>query len=105
MENKISDNPIDYQTPNSLACIWSMMLPGLGQLMKGQVMSGIFWAIFTGGGYFAYFWPGLMCHVLCILDAAFSRDQGSLLGLSGWKKVAATTFLAILLISYIYFRN
>ncbi len=105
MENKISENPIDYQTPNSLASVWSMMLPGLGQLMKGQVLAGIFWAFFTAGGYFAYFWPGLLCHSLCVLDAAFNKGEGSFLGLHGWKKVVAYLLFVAALLSYIYFRN
>lgn len=106
MENNfIQKNPIDYKTPNSLASIWSMMLPGLGQLMKGQVMGGLFWAFFTAGGYFAYFWPGLILHLLCVLDAAFSKGSGSFLTLVGWKQKLAFVCLLLFLLSYIILRN
>lgn len=106
MDNKVSANPIDYKIPNSLAAIWSMMLPGLGQLLKGRVMPGIFWAFLVAGGYFAYFWPGLTLHALCILDAGFYKgEEGSYLSLDSWYKRLAFLGLVVLLISYVYFRN
>lgn len=106
MGNNLSnDNPIDYKTPNSLAAIWSMMLPGLGQLMKGQVMPGLFWAFLTAGGYFAYLWPGLILHLLCVLDAALSKGDGSFLALKGWKQKLGFIFLLAFLLAYIVFRN
>lgn len=80
MENK---NPVDYIAPNSIAAIWSMMLPGLGQLLKGRVMPGIFWALLVGCGYFLYLWPGLTLHALCIVDAAFNKGEGKFLHLLG----------------------
>lgn len=99
------DNPVDYKTPNSIAAIWSMMLPGLGQLLKGRVMPGIFWAILVGGGYFAYFWPGLFFHALCILDAAFYKGEGSFLSLESWPKRIGFLLMVAFLLGYIYYRN
>lgn len=98
-------NPVDYKTPNSLAAIWSMMLPGLGQLMKGRIMPGIFWAILVAGGYYSFFWPGLTLHALCILDAGFYKGEGSLLDLDSWWKRLGFLGMISLLIAYIYFRN
>lgn len=98
-------NPVEMKVDNSIAAIWSMMLPGLGQLMKGQVMPGIFWAFFVGFGYFAFFWPGLIIHALCILDAAFSKGENSLISLNSvWKKILFAA-LIIMLLAYIVFRN
>lgn len=31
------ENPVNHKVDNSIAAIWSMMLPGLGQLMKGRL--------------------------------------------------------------------
>jgi hypothetical protein len=92
-----SHNPVDYETPNSLAAVWSMMLPGLGQMMKGQIMPGILWAFMTAGGYYSFFWPGITMHTLCVLDAAFNKGQ----------KITKWQFLVLipLLLSYIFYRN
>lgn len=104
METK-SNNPIEYKTPNALAAIWSMMLPGLGQMMKGRIMPGIFWSVLVAGGYYAYFWPGITMHALCILDAAFYQGDGSFLSLDSWKKRFAFLGLIVSLLAYIYYRN
>ena len=100
-----SNNPIEYKIPNNLAAMWSMMLPGLGQLLKGQAMPGIFWAIAVGGGYFSYMWPGLIFHALCILDAGFSEGKDSFFKLNTWQKKLG--FLATIagLLTYIWIRN
>lgn len=95
----------DHKVDNSIAAVWSMMLPGLGQLMKGQIMPGIFWALLTGFGYFTYFWPGLFIHAFCILDAAFNKGDNSWIGLNTWPKRLTFLGLIILLIGYIYYRN
>ncbi len=100
-----SSNPIEYETPNSLAAIWSMMLPGLGQMMKGRIMAGIVWGALVSSGYFAYFWPGLVFHALCILDAAFYKGQGSLMSLDTWPKRLGFLGLIAFLLLYIYYRN
>lgn len=100
-----SSNPIEYDTPNSLAAIWSMMLPGLGQMMKGRIMAGIVWGALVSSGYFAYFWPGLVFHALCILDAAFYKGQGSLMSLDTWPKRLGFLGLIGFLLLYIYYRN
>lgn len=100
-----TNNPIDYKTPNALAAIWSMMLPGLGQMMKGRIMPGIFWAVLVSAGYFAFFWPGLAFHALCILDAAFYQGDGSFMSLDSWPKRIGFISLIAFLMAYIWFRN
>ena len=73
--------------------------------MKGQIMPGIFWALLTGFGYFSFFWPGLIIHGLCILDAAFNKGENLWIGADTlWKKIVFG-FLIIALISYIIYRN
>ena len=103
--NEITKNPIDYETPNSLAAVWSMMMPGLGQLMKGRVMPGLFWAFFVAGGYFSYFWPGLTLHALCILDAAFYKGKGRFLDLDSWPKRFGFLGVVACMLTYIVIRN
>lgn len=105
MENESIKNPVDYVTPNSLAAIWSMMLPGLGQMMKGRAMPGIFWGVFVSCGYFSYFWPGMALHILCILDAAFYRGNGTFISLDTWPKRFSFISIVALLITYVIIRN
>lgn len=100
-----SENPVNTKIDNSIAAIWSMMLPGLGQLMKGQIMPGIIWAFFVGFGYFAFFWPGLFLHALCILDAAFHKGENSWIGFDTVPKKIMFAALIIALIAYIIARN
>ncbi len=82
-----------------------MMLPGLGQMMKDQVMPGIFWAALVAGGYYAFFWPGLVFHALCILDAAFSKGHESMMDLTSWPKRILFVAMIAALVGYIYYRN
>ena len=98
-------NPALHKVDNSVAAIWSMMLPGLGQLMKDQIMPGLFWAVFTGFGYFSYFWPGLFIHALCILDAAFNKGENSWIGFKSMTQKISFGILVLLLLAYIVIRN
>ena len=99
------ENPIEYTTPNSLAAVWSMMLPGLGQMMKGQVLPGIIWAGFVASGYYAFFWPGLIIHGLCILDAGLSKGNESWVDMKTWPRRLLFLALLTFLLGYIYYRN
>lgn len=101
----MSENPVHVKVDNSIAAVWSMMLPGLGQMMKGQIMPGIFWALFVGFGYFSFFWPGLILHGFCILDAAFNKGENLWIGLDTLPKKLAFSALIMMLISYIVYRN
>lgn len=101
----MSKNPVDHEVDNSIAAIWSMMLPGLGQLMKGQIIPGLIWAMAVGGGYFAFFWPGLILHIFCILDAALNKGKNSWIGFDTCSKRIAFGCLVLALIVYIIVRN
>lgn len=101
----MDNNPVHVKVDNSIAAVWSMMLPGLGQLMKGQIMPGIFWALFVGFGYFSFFWPGLILHALCIMDAAFNKGENSWIGLNTIYKKIAFAALVLALLTYIVIRN
>lgn len=103
MENK--SNPVDFTPPSSIAAIWSMMLPGLGQLLKGRVMAGILWALLCACGYFTFFWPGLIIHLLCIIDAGFVQGNNSLLQLDSWPKRIGFFALIVFLLAYTIIRN
>lgn len=90
---------------NALCAIWSMMLPGLGQLLKGQVIPGVIWAVLTGSAYFTFFWPGLMIHAACILDAALNKGPNSWIGVKSWPQRIIIAVIIVALLIYIYIRN
>ncbi len=46
------------------------MIPGAGQMYKGQIGGGLAWLMFTVLGYLMLLIPGVLLHVLCIFDAA-----------------------------------
>jgi TM2 domain-containing membrane protein YozV len=64
--------PIVVTTPpsNGVAAVLSLFLPGAGQMYKGHVGMGIAWLIIVVIGYVALIVPGLILHLICILQAA-----------------------------------
>ena len=92
-------NPVNGYIDNTLAAIFTMMLPGLGQMLKERIIPGLIWAVLVGGGYLVSGWIGLALHVLCILDAAFSGGLSTLLKTTSWKKKCSLILgLSVLLI-------
>lgn len=53
-----------------VAVILSFIIPGLGQLYKGQPINGLVWFVLTVAGYMAFIIPGILLHVCCVLGAA-----------------------------------
>lgn len=54
-----------------IAGLLSVLIPGLGQLYKGQLIRAVLWFLVTGAGYWFFVFPGIVLHVLCVLGAAF----------------------------------
>lgn len=52
------------------AAVLSFVLPGLGQMYKGQVLNGLLWLILTVLGYAAFIIPGIFLHICCIVGAS-----------------------------------
>jgi len=65
----INHPPVQRWSP-ALAAVLSFLVPGLGQLYKGQVMNGIVWFFLVGVGYLALVLPELLLHFFCIVGAA-----------------------------------
>jgi hypothetical protein len=53
-----------------VAAVLSFVIPGLGQIYKGQVLNGLVWLVFVVVGYAAFILPGLFLHLCCIIGAA-----------------------------------
>lgn len=79
-------NPVDGHVDNSIAAIFTFMLPGLGQMLKRRIIPGVFWAVAVGGGYLINGWLGLALHIICILDVAFGEGLADGFNKSGWLK-------------------
>lgn len=98
-------NPVDGYIDNTLAAIFTMMLPGLGQMLKERVIPGLIWAVLVGGGYLISGWIGLVIHVVCILDAAFSGGIVHLWKATSWTKKCITISGLIILLVYTCLRT
>jgi TM2 domain-containing membrane protein YozV len=53
-----------------VAALLSFLIPGAGQMYKGQVANGLVWFVFVVIGYCALIVPGLILHLFCIIGAA-----------------------------------
>ena len=53
-----------------IAAVLSLVLPGAGQMYKGQVANGFAWLLVVVIGYFVFIVPGMILHILCVLGAA-----------------------------------
>jgi TM2 domain-containing membrane protein YozV len=51
------------------AAILSLFIPGLGQMVQGKVAKGVLWLVGTCLAYLLFI-PGLVVHILCVLNAA-----------------------------------
>jgi hypothetical protein len=62
--------PKERQWNPGIAALLSLLIPGAGQIYKGQVINGLFWLFLTVVGYFLCVVPGIFLHLLCIIGAA-----------------------------------
>ncbi len=53
-----------------VAALLSLLIPGAGQIYKGQVGRGLLWLVFVPIGYLFYILPGLLLHLVCVFTAA-----------------------------------
>ncbi len=53
-----------------VAFFLSLLIPGLGQLNKGQLINGFVWFVVVAIGYVALIVPGLILHICCAIGAA-----------------------------------
>jgi TM2 domain-containing membrane protein YozV len=63
------------QTPErswnpGVAAVLSLVIPGAGQMYKGRLGLGLAFLVFTGLGYLAFIVPGVVLHLIAIINAA-----------------------------------
>lgn len=52
-----------------VAALLSFLIPGAGQMYKGQVGTGLIWFFAVGFGYVLFIFPGMILHLICIVMA------------------------------------
>lgn len=68
-QNKAQFPQQQYWNP-AVAAILSFFIPGVGQMYKGDVGTGVIWLIVVIIGYIMLIIPGLILHLICIITAA-----------------------------------
>jgi TM2 domain-containing membrane protein YozV len=58
-----------------IAAVLSLIIPGAGQMYKGNIGSGLVWLIAVVVGYALFIIPGLILHVVCIVNAASGQQN------------------------------
>jgi TM2 domain-containing membrane protein YozV len=53
-----------------LAALFSLIIPGAGQMYRGKVGTGLLWLVFVIMGYVFFIVPGIILHLVCIFSAA-----------------------------------
>lgn len=67
--------PAQSQWNPGIAALLSLIIPGVGQMYKGQVLNGLVWFFFVIFGYFLFIFPGLILHLCCIAGAAMGNRE------------------------------
>lgn len=70
LSNQLNNVQREPKWHPGIAALLSFLIPGAGQLYKGNIASGILWFLFTGLGYILLIVPGLILHLICIISAA-----------------------------------
>ena len=72
----ITDEVYVRRAPSpGLAAVFSVVIPGLGQIYNGRLLAGALWFLATGFAYSAVLLPGFLVHAICVWCAfAGARD-------------------------------
>ncbi len=67
MENYYDDRVCVRRGPSpGLAAVLSVLIPGLGQVYNGNLVSGAIWFLATSLGYSAVLLPGFLIHCAAV---------------------------------------
>jgi hypothetical protein len=58
-----------------VAAVLSFFIPGAGQIYKGQIGLGLVWLVVVIFGYMMMIFPGVILHIICIVNAASGRPS------------------------------
>jgi len=57
------------EVKHGVPALCSLFVPGLGQMIKGEIAKGICFFVFTPIGYICLILPGLALHLYSVIDA------------------------------------
>lgn len=57
----------------STAAFLSFLIPGWGQMRRGRTLQGTLWLIVVFAGYFLMIIPGIILHILCMIEAYWRK--------------------------------
>ncbi|MEI6233359.1 MAG: hypothetical protein WCT04_09915 [Planctomycetota bacterium] len=69
VNNQIGGGQKEQRWSAGVAMVLSFLIPGLGQMYKGQLLNGLAWFVIVVIGYIILFVPGLILHLFCIAGA------------------------------------
>ncbi|MCC6425116.1 MAG: hypothetical protein IT447_16705 [Phycisphaerales bacterium] len=84
-----------------VAAMLSFLIPGAGQMYKGQVLNGLVWFAMVVVGYFLCF-PGIILHLLCVGGAAMGDSMKRESNLVG--NVVAACLGAVVLLGVVVYK-
>jgi TM2 domain-containing membrane protein YozV len=61
-------------TPGKAALL-SFIIPGAGQIYKGNIISGFLWFVGVITAYFLFLFPGFILHFICIFSATTGHSK------------------------------
>jgi TM2 domain-containing membrane protein YozV len=68
MPTPVPQQPLRAWNPGT-AAVLSFVIPGTGQMYKGQVGVGLCWLVGVVTGYAAFVVPGAILHIACVYNA------------------------------------
>jgi uncharacterized OB-fold protein len=71
--NTLYRQPVPASFSPGVAAVLSFFIPGAGQIYRGKIAKGLVWLVCVLAGYAAFIFPGIILHIICIVNAA-SRD-------------------------------
>ena len=71
--------PPERKWSPGVAAVLSLVIPGAGQIYKGQILRGLVWLFVVVLGYFLFIIPGVILHIVCIVGATSGNPTKTLL--------------------------
>lgn len=72
-----SERKLEKEWNHGTAAVLSLVIPGAGQIYKGQLVAGLLWLAFIALGYYMYILPGIVIHLFCVIFAASGKSTKS----------------------------
>ena len=70
LDAELDERSLPPRAPSpGIAAVLSVLVPGLGQVYSGHLVSGAVWFLATGLAYWAILLPGFLVHAFCVGSA------------------------------------